>query len=77
MQFVDIAGLVKGAAEGQGLGNQFLSHIRETDAIAHVVRCFENNDIVHVVGRINPLDDIDIINTELLLADLDVINKRI
>jgi GTP-binding protein YchF len=76
MQFVDIAGLVKGASEGQGLGNQFLSHIRETDAIAHVVRCFENDDIVHVAGKINPLDDISIINTELLLADLDVISKR-
>lgn len=76
MQFVDIAGLVKGASEGQGLGNQFLSHIRETDAIAHVVRCFENTDIVHVAGKIDPLEDIAIINTELLLADLDVIGKR-
>ncbi|MFI4956747.1 MAG: redox-regulated ATPase YchF [Gammaproteobacteria bacterium] len=77
MEFVDIAGLVKGASEGQGLGNQFLSHIRETDAIAHVVRCFENNDIVHVAGKIDPLEDIAIINTELLLADLDVMGKRI
>ncbi len=76
MQFVDIAGLVKGASEGQGLGNQFLSHIRETDAIAHVVRCFENDDIIHVAGKVSPLEDIDIINTELLLADLEVITKR-
>lgn len=75
MQFVDIAGLVAGAAEGQGLGNKFLSHIRETDAIAQVVRCFEDDDIVHVAGRVNPLDDIDIINTELMLADLDTVEK--
>lgn len=77
MQFVDIAGLVKGASTGEGLGNQFLAHIRETDAIAHVVRCFENDDIVHVAGAINPLDDIEIINTELQLADLDAVAKRI
>lgn len=77
MQFVDIAGLVKGASTGEGLGNQFLAHIRETEAIAHVVRCFENDDIIHVAGTINPLDDIDIINTELQLADLDAVGKRI
>ncbi len=77
MEFVDIAGLVKGAAEGEGLGNQFLSHIRETDAIAHVVRCFEDDNIVHVSGRVDPLHDIDIIHTELALADLDTINKII
>lgn len=77
MQFVDIAGLVKGASQGEGLGNQFLAHIRETDAIAHVVRCFENDDIVHVANRINPIDDIETINTELQLADLEVVQKRI
>ena len=70
MEFVDIAGLVKGASKGEGLGNQFLSNIRETDAILHVVRCFENDDIVHVVGKVSPLDDVDTINTELALADL-------
>lgn len=77
MQFVDIAGLVKGASTGEGLGNQFLAHIRETEAIAHVVRCFENDDIIHVAGKISPLDDIEIINTELQLADLDAVAKRI
>ena len=70
MQFVDIAGLVKGAAQGEGLGNKFLSHIRETDAIVHVVRCFESEDIVHVGGGVNPIDDIETINLELILADL-------
>jgi hypothetical protein len=75
MQFVDIAGLVKGAASGEGLGNQFLATIRETDAIAHVVRCFENTDVIHVEGRVNPLDDIDVINTELALADMDTVEK--
>jgi len=70
MEFVDIAGLVEGASKGEGLGNQFLSNIRETDAILHVVRCFENEDIVHVAGKISPLDDIEIINTELALADM-------
>ncbi len=70
MEFVDIAGLVKGASRGEGLGNQFLSNIRETDAIIHVVRCFENNDIVHVAGKVSPLDDIETVNTELSLADL-------
>ena len=70
MEFVDIAGLVEGASKGEGLGNQFLSNIRETDAILHVVRCFENDDIIHVSGKVNPLDDIETINTELALADL-------
>ncbi|MCE7904022.1 MAG: redox-regulated ATPase YchF [Gammaproteobacteria bacterium PRO9] len=75
MEFVDIAGLVEGASKGAGLGNQFLANIRETNAIAHVVRCFENDDIVHVAGKIDPLHDIDIINTELLLADLAAVEK--
>src|ERR1700736_3692358 len=70
MQFVDIAGLVAGASKGEGLGNKFLTNIRETDAIVHVVRCFENTDVVHVAGKISPLDDIEVINTELALADL-------
>lgn len=77
MEFVDIAGLVAGASKGEGLGNQFLSHIRETDAIAHVVRCFEHDDIVHVAGQVNPLDDIETINTELLLADLDTLERNL
>ncbi len=77
MEFVDIAGLVKGAAEGEGLGNKFLANIRETDAIAHVVRCFENTDVVHVAGKISPKDDIDVINTELALADLESISRAI
>ncbi|OON91592.1 MAG: redox-regulated ATPase YchF [Candidatus Epulonipiscium fishelsonii] len=71
MEFVDIAGLVKGASQGEGLGNKFLSHIRETDAICHVVRCFINDDIIHVNGHIDPLDDIETINLELVLADMD------
>ncbi|HIF46866.1 redox-regulated ATPase YchF [Candidatus Thioglobus sp.] len=75
MEFVDIAGLVEGASKGEGLGNQFLTNIRETDAIVHVVRCFEDDDIIHVAGKISPLDDIEIINTELVLADLDVVEK--
>lgn len=75
MQFVDIAGLVKGASKGEGLGNQFLANIRETDAIAHVVRCFEHQDIVHVEGRIDPCHDIDVINTELALADMETVEK--
>ncbi len=77
MEFVDIAGLVAGASKGEGLGNQFLAHIRETDAIAQVVRCFENDDVVHVAGRIDPADDIDIINTELTLADLETVEKAV
>ena len=75
VEFVDIAGLVAGASKGEGLGNKFLAHIRETDAIAHVVRCFVNDDIVHVAGRIDPLSDIDVINTELALADLDTVER--
>jgi len=75
VEFVDIAGIVKGAAQGEGLGNKFLAHIREVDAIAHVVRCFENDDIVHVSGRVDPLADIEIINTELALADLESVEK--
>jgi GTP-binding protein YchF len=75
MEFVDIAGLVEGASKGEGLGNQFLTNIRETDAIIHVVRCFEDDDIIHVAGKISPLDDIDIINTELALADLTSVEK--
>src|SRR6202050_2700259 len=76
IEFVDIAGLVEGASKGEGLGNQFLGHIRATDAIAHVVRCFDDPEVVHVAGAVNPLHDIDIINTELLLADLDTVEKR-
>ena len=75
MEFVDIAGLVAGASEGEGLGNQFLAHIRETDAIAHVVRCFEDDNIVHVAGSVNPRVDIEIINTELALADLETLER--
>ena len=75
MEFVDIAGLVAGAAQGEGLGNQFLAHIRETDAIAHVVRCFDDENIVHVAGRVSPQDDVEIINTELALADLDTLER--
>jgi GTP-binding protein YchF len=77
VEFVDIAGLVAGASQGEGLGNKFLAHIRETDAIAHVVRCFDHDDIVHVAGRINPISDVDVINTELALADLAVVDKAI
>ena len=77
VEFVDIAGLVAGASQGEGLGNQFLAHIREVDAIAHVVRCFENDDIVHVAGRIDPLSDLDTINTELALADLASVEKAV
>jgi GTP-binding protein YchF len=75
VEFVDIAGLVAGASKGEGLGNKFLAHIREVDAIAHVVRCFENDDIVHVAGRIDPASDIEVINTELALADLDSVER--
>lgn len=77
VEFVDIAGLVKGAAEGQGLGNKFLSHIKEVDAIAEVVRVFEDKDIVHVAGRVEPADDIAVINLELVLADLETVSKRL
>lgn len=77
IEFVDIAGLVKGASKGEGLGNQFLSHIRETDAIVHVVRCFENTNIVHVDGSIDPLRDIETINYELIFSDLDILERRI
>lgn len=77
MQFVDIAGLVKGAATGEGLGNKFLANIRETDAIAHVVRCFEHGDIVHVSGRVDPIHDIEIINTELALSDMETVEKAL
>src|ERR1700722_19590469 len=76
MEFIDIAGLVEGASKGEGLGNQFLGHMRATDAVAHVVRCFEDPEVIHVAGGVNPLHDIDIINTELLLADLDTVEKR-
>ncbi|MTW21488.1 redox-regulated ATPase YchF [Allochromatium palmeri] len=77
MQFVDIAGLVAGASKGEGLGNKFLANIRETDAIAHVVRCFENDDVVHVAGKVDPLGDIEVINTELALADLESVGKAL
>jgi GTP-binding protein YchF len=77
MEFVDIAGLVEGASKGEGLGNQFLANIRETNAIAHVVRCFENDDVTHVAGKIDPVHDIEIINTELALADLDSVEKQL
>ncbi|MEZ5494832.1 MAG: redox-regulated ATPase YchF [Pseudomonadales bacterium] len=77
MEFVDIAGLVAGASKGEGLGNKFLANIRETDAIAHVVRCFEDENVIHVANRINPLDDIEIINMELALADLDTVEKTL
>jgi len=77
MEFVDIAGLVEGASKGEGLGNQFLSHIRETDAIGHVVRCFEDNDVVHVAGKTDPQADIEVINTELALADLEAVERAV
>ena len=77
MEFVDIAGLVSGASKGEGLGNQFLGHIRQVDAIAHVIRCFANDNIVHVEGSIDPLRDREVINTELILADLDTVEKRL
>lgn len=77
IEFVDIAGLVKGASQGEGLGNQFLGHIRSVDAIVHVVRCFDDDNIVHVNGRVSPADDIEVINTELALADLDTIEKKL
>ena len=77
IEFVDIAGLVKGASKGEGLGNKFLSHIRETDAICEVVRCFENQNVIHVDGEVNPIRDIETINLELIFSDLDIVNKRI
>ncbi len=77
IEFVDIAGLVKGASQGEGLGNKFLSHIREVDAIIHVVRCFENDDITHVDGNIDPARDIETINLELILSDLDILSRRL
>ena len=77
VEFVDIAGLVAGASKGEGLGNQFLANIRECDAIAHIVRCFNDDNIVHVSGRVNPIDDINVINTELALADLQTVEKAL
>ena len=77
IDFVDIAGLVKGASKGEGLGNKFLSHIREVDAIAHVIRCFEDENITHIYPTINPLNDIDIIETELKLADLEMLQNKL
>src|SRR5881296_1193132 len=76
IEFVDIAGLVKGAAQGEGLGNKFLSHIREVDALIEVVRCFEDPDIAHVTGDVDPVRDIEIVTTELILADLEACRKR-
>src|SRR5215212_9918598 len=76
LEFVDIAGLVKGASQGEGLGNQFLANIREVDAIAHVLRCFENTDVTHVEGKIDPIADIETIETELMLADLESLERR-
>ena len=77
IEFCDIAGLVKGASKGEGLGNQFLGHIREVEAIVHVVRCFEDDNIIHVSGRIDPAEDIDVINTELILSDMEILERRI
>lgn len=77
LEFVDIAGLVKGASKGEGLGNQFLANIREVDAIIHVVRCFEDSNIIHVENSLSPIRDIETINTELLIADLDSLEKRL
>jgi GTP-binding protein YchF len=77
IEFVDIAGLVKGASKGEGLGNQFLTHIRQVDAIAHIVRCFKNDDVTHVEGDIDPIRDIEIINSELLLSDLEILEKAL
>lgn len=77
MEFVDIAGLVKGASKGEGLGNQFLANIRETNAIAHVVRCFDNDDVIHVAGQIDPISDVEVINTELALADMETVERAI
>lgn len=77
IEFVDIAGLVAGASKGEGLGNQFLAHIREVDAIVHVVRCFEDDNVVHVDGSVDPIRDIEVIETELLLKDLETVQKRV
>ena len=77
VEFVDIAGLVKGASKGEGLGNKFLSHIRETDAICEVVRCFEDPNVVHVNGNVDPIRDIEIINLELIFADIETVDKRL
>jgi GTP-binding protein YchF len=77
IEFVDIAGLVKGASKGEGLGNKFLSHIRQVDAIIHVTRCFEGTDVIHVEGSVNPARDIDTINLELIFSDLEVVERRI
>ncbi|MBQ9704212.1 MAG: 50S ribosome-binding GTPase, partial [Clostridia bacterium] len=77
IEFVDIAGLVRGASKGEGLGNKFLSHIREVDAVVHVVRCFENNDIIHVDGSVDPLRDVETINLELIFSDIEIMERRI
>src|SRR5262249_27584502 len=77
VEFVDIAGLVKGASKGEGLGNQFLGNIKNTDAIAHIVRCFQDPDVVHVEGSVDPIRDIEVIDTELMLADLASVEKRL
>ncbi|RZA29642.1 MAG: redox-regulated ATPase YchF, partial [Proteobacteria bacterium] len=77
VEFVDIAGLVAGASKGEGLGNQFLAHIRETDAIVNVVRCFEDDNVIHVSGKVDPIDDIEVIQTELALADMNAVEKAI
>ena len=77
IEFVDIAGIVKGASHGEGLGNKFLSHIREVDAIIHVVRCFDNDKIIHVNNKVDPLDDMQTINLELILADMETVDNRI
>ena len=75
IEFVDIAGLVRGASKGEGLGNKFLSHIREVDAVVHVVRCFENNDIIHVDGSVDPIRDVETINLELIFSDIEIIER--
>jgi GTP-binding protein YchF len=77
MEFVDIAGLVSGASKGEGLGNQFLAHIRETDAIGHVVRCFADDDVVHVAGKVDPISDVEVVNTELMLSDLETVERAL